>query len=307
MSSILIAGGCTYAGKTPIYVQVISGDSSIKQFPSLPDTKEIKCPRYICGPSLVIHNKTILLCGAGKNAEKCLQLERDSWKEHSIHNNEGRFGSSVVSTHLATFIFGGRDTENTYEYLPIGSTTWQVGKTAIPGGFKFGFAIADKSDTEIWLFGGKSTEKRILSFNPYYNTFEELPTKLNIPRSDLRCAYIPGTNQIAVTGGDLLYKSLKEVEYFDTKDKIISMRFREGHLNFPRGHHGIGIVTINDEEKLAVFGGLGEKYNKLDNVEFYNAKTKTWETSNITLTEPNWAFASLTFKPSDLKITKNYL
>ena len=81
--------------------------------------------------------------------------------------------------------------------------------------------------------------------------------------------------------------------------------FREGHLNFPRFMHGIGIVTINDEEKLAVFGGLGDSWNKLDNVEFYDTKTKTWETSDITLKEPNWAFASLTFKPSDLKLTKN--
>ena len=81
------------------------------------------------------------------------------------------------------------------------------------------------------------------------------------------------------------------------------MRFREGHLNFPRTEHGIGIVTINDEEKLAVFGGWGEKFKKLDNVEFYNAITKTWETSNITLNEPNCAFTSLTFKPSDLKLT----
>ena len=65
-------------------------------------------------------------------------------------------------------------------------------------------------------------------------------------------------------------------------------------------------MTINDEEKLAVFGGLGETCNKLDDVEFYNTKTETWETSDITLKEPNWAFASLTFKLSDLKLTKNY-
>ena len=302
----MVAGGCTYACNTPIYVQVISGDSNIKHFPSLPDTQEIKNPKYISGPSLVIHDKTILLCGVGKNAEKCLQLDHDSWKEHSIFNNEGRFGSSVVSTHMASFIFGGRNTENTYEYLPTGSTSWQVGKTAIPGGFKFGFAIAEKSDQEIWLFGGKDTDKRILSFNPYNHTFEELSTMLNIPRKSQRCAYIPGTNQIAITGGEHGYITLKEVEYFDAKDRSISIKSREGHLNFPRQYHGIGIVTINDEEKLAVFGGLGETWNKLDNVEFYNTKTKTWETSKITLTEPNWAFTSLTFKPSDLKLTKNY-
>ena len=305
MSSIMVAGGYSY-GKMPICVQVVSGDSNIKQFPSLPDTHEMQWPKGIGGPSLVIHSKTILLCGAGRNAEKCLQLDDDSWKEHSIHNYEGRFRSSIVSTHMATFIFGGRNAENTYEYLPIGSTTWQVGKTAIPGGFKFGFAIANKSDKEIWLFGGKDTGRRILSFNPYDHTFSELPTKLNISRSTPRCAYIPGTNQIAITGGDIGYMSLKHVEYFDTKDRSISMGFREGHLNFPRTEHGIGIVTINDEEKLAVFGGCGEKFNKLNDVEFYNTKTETWETSDITLKEPNWAFASLTFKPSDLKLTKNY-
>ena len=172
-----------------ISIKVIYGDSKTRQFPSLPDTEEIRNPEMICGLSLFIQNKTIFICGVGKNAEKCFELDADTWKEHSILNNGGRFGSSVVTTDLVTFIFGGKRSPNTFEYLPIGSTCWQVGKTEIPGGgFKLGFAIVDKSDQNVLLFGGQDTGKRILKFNPINHTFEELPVKLLFSRYWHKCA-----------------------------------------------------------------------------------------------------------------------
>ena len=69
-----------------ISIKVIYGDSKTRQFPSLPDTEEIRNPEMIClcGPSLFMQNKTILVCGIGKNAEKCFRLDNDSWIEHSI-------------------------------------------------------------------------------------------------------------------------------------------------------------------------------------------------------------------------------
>ena len=57
-----------------------------------------------------------------------------------------------------------------------------MGKTEIPGGFKSGFAIAVKSEQEIWLIGGTWTEKRILSFNVNSHTFQVVPFQLNVGR-----------------------------------------------------------------------------------------------------------------------------
>ena len=52
----MIVGGCTLQGDMPISVEVISGDSKTRQFPSLPDTEEIRNPEMICGPRpIIIH------------------------------------------------------------------------------------------------------------------------------------------------------------------------------------------------------------------------------------------------------------
>ena len=298
----MIVGGCTLQGDMPISVEVISGDSKTRQFPSLPDTEEIRNPEGICGQSLFIQNKTILVCGIGKNAEKCFKLDNDSWKEHSNLNNKGRFGSSVVTTDLATFIFGGKECQNTYEFLPIGSTSWQVGKSAIPDGFKFGFAIVDKSDQNILLLGGLNTGKRILKFNPINHNFTESPVKLLTSRHSHKCAYIPGTNQIIITGGvgdeTDSYATWAHSEIFDTRDGSIHISYN--CLKIARANHGIGVVTMNGEDRLVVFGGFYARVTALNHVELYDAKTDTWEISKIMLKEPKISFASLTFKQGDV-------
>ena len=125
---------------------------------------------------------------------KCLQLDHGTWKEHSTLH-QFRSLNSVVKTQTGIFVFGGQ----TYKYLPKGSTTWLIGKTEIPKRFDFGYAIAVKSDQEIWLIGGLFTEKRILSFNVNDHTFKELPNQLNVGRRDHRCAFIPNTKKVMIT------------------------------------------------------------------------------------------------------------
>jgi len=172
---------------------VLTGDLGTKQLPDLPEE--------IDGSSLVLHNGTILLCGGYKNEKKCLQLDHLTWKEHSTLNKE-RVAHSAVTTQTATFLFGGFfPAYNTYEYLPKDSTTWLMGETDIPGGFQEGCAIAVKSDQEIWLIGGNETRKRILAFNVKDHSFQELPSQLIVGRDGHRCAFIPNTNKVMITGG----------------------------------------------------------------------------------------------------------
>ena len=149
-------------------------------------------------------------------------MDHGTWKEHSTLNVE-RIYHSAVTTQTATFIFGGRNSRTTYEYLPKDSTEWLMGKTEIPGrGFSSGCAIAVKSGQEIWLIGGGRTEKRILSFNVERHTFQELPYQLNVGRASHRCAFIPNTNKIMITGGysDDCHDS---TEVLDTEDGSITM------------------------------------------------------------------------------------
>ena len=65
---------------------------------------------------------------------------------------------------------------------------------------------------------------------------------------------------------------------------------------FKRGFHGMGVVTINGEERLAVLGGYYS--DSVDNVELYNNKTEKWETTDIKLKDAKSSF--LTVKLADV-------
>ena len=70
-------------------------------------------------------------------------------------------------------------------------------------------------------------------------------------------------------------------------------------MNFRRVGHGMGVITINGEHRLAVFGGYDGRI-ELDSVELYNAKTEKWEISSIKLNTPRFCLSSITVKLDDI-------
>ena len=289
-SCIIIGGGFGNGSKYSTF-EVLTGDLGTKQLQNLPEGTS-RSP-------MVKHNGHILLCGGLK---QCLKLDHGTWKEHSTLNEE-RFSHSAVTTQTATFIFGGFYSRDTYEYLPKDSDKWLTGKTLIPGGFVDGCAISVKSGQEIWLLGGSRSEKRILSFNTNDHTFQELLFQLNVGRVSHRCAYIPNTNKIIVTGGyNSSFRPLDCSEIIDT-DRRVSLTTNQ--MTQERFGHGIGVVTINGKEKLAVFGGSEEfvapkeLVKHLDSVELYNAEAGKWEPTDIKLNGAKGHFGFLTVKLSE--------
>ena len=215
-------------------------------------------------------------------------------KPHSTLNCSRDFGTAVT-INSETFIFGGRYEDDTYEYLPKDSDTWILGKSEIPDGISLAFAIAIESKQEILLIGGREFSQRILKFNVKNHTFEELSTRLLYKRYGHKCAFIPGTKKIIITGGssDLYsqnYSSMSTTEILDTEDYSITVAHNP--MNFRRTHHGIGIMTFNDEERLAVFGGLNV-FRSLDCVEVFNTKTFKWEMTDIKLSQEMHGFGYL--------------
>ena len=288
ISGIIVAGGYDVSRNESSRVDFLAEDIGMKQLPNL--------PQDIYASSMVAHNGTILLCGGYGNLEKCLQLDNGTWKEHSTLNVE-RAWHSVVTTQAATFIFGGCYSNKTYEYLPKDSTTWLMGKTEIPGpGFHRGYANAIKSEQEIWLIGGIETQKRILRFNVNDHTFEVLPFQLNVGRRYHKCAFIPNTSKIMITGGYSDDGYLDSAEVLDTEDGKVTMA---SPMNSKRDGHGMGVVTINGENKLAVFGSHDGR-TRLDSVELYNSKTEKWETSDFKLNKARTGFSWLTVKLGDI-------
>ena len=60
----------------------------------------------------------------------------------------------------------------------------------------------------------------------------------------------------------------------------------------------MGVVTINGEERLAVFGGSNDR-TWLDSVELYNTQTEKWENTDFKLSEAKSSFSFLTVKPGE--------
>ena len=264
----------------------LTGDLVVKQLPVLPRNSHVNVLS-----SIVLQNGTIYLTGA----KRCYQLESGIWKEHSFLN-EYRDSHSTVTTNSGTFLFGGRYSRNTYEYLPKNSTTWLMGKTKIPNGFEKGCAIAVKSDTEIWLIGGLKTEKRVLSFNVNDHTFQVLDFQLNKGRRGHACIIIPNTKKLLITGGvDGAANPLKWSEIINIDEETITMA---SPMNSRRSNHGMGFVTINNQERLVIFGGqeyhivpyYSIQIRKPSTIEIYNTKTEQWETSCIKLNKPRADF-----------------
>ena len=194
--------------------EILRGDLESKQLPNLPNGSF---------RSMVQHNGSILIFGEMNNQSKCFKLDNGIWKDHSTLNKQ-RYGASAVATPVATFLFGGLFSSKTYEYLPNGSTTWLMGKNDIAdGGIFGGSAIAVKSGSEILMFGGSCTLDRIISFNVDDHTSRVMDTRLIVGRRGLRCALIPKTNKVMITGGgnDGGY-NYTSTEIFDTENGSIT-------------------------------------------------------------------------------------
>ena len=251
---------------------------------------------------MIQHNENTFLVGGSSNHQKCLQLVHGTWKEHSVLNFERSFHSAVTAQNTA-FVFGGYGSRGTYEYLPKDSTTWLKGKNFIRSGFCNVFAIAVKSDQEIWLIGGNYPNgNRILSFNVSDHTFQTLPLQLIVGRSKAKCAFIPNTKKVMITGGigrrEFGSGYLNSTEILDPEDETVTMA---SPMSSERAGHGIGVFTINGKDRLAVFGGYdGINGRYLDSIEFYNPVTEKWELSDIKLNEPKHCVGFLTAKLSDL-------
>ena len=116
-------------------------------------------------------------------------------------------------------------------------------------------------------------------------------------RSGHGCAFIPNTNKVMITGGYDYYEVyLDSTEILDTEDGSVTMA---SHMNSKRYSHGMGIVTINGEERLAVFGGSNGGF-WLDSVELYNFQTEKWETADIRLKIRRINFGFLSVKLIDV-------
>ena len=269
---ILVAGG--YSPTIFNSFEVLSSE------PALTNTKLARLPKGILHqPSLFLHGNDILLCGGYRNRNKCLMHENDSWKVHSYLKKK-RVLASAVTTANGTFIFGGRDSEDTFEFLGKNSMIWQLRRTKIPNRFWRGCAVEVSEKQEILLIGGALTYTRILKFDIKTQTFDVLNVSLLKERLNHACARLPGTNLIVIAGGyDADYNIQDTSEILNLDDNRITLG---NPMTTKRAGHGMAVITIDKEDRLAVFGGANGN-DWLDSVETLNPTTRKWEVSNMKL------------------------
>ena len=245
-------------------------------------------------PSMFLSNGTILTCGGENNDKKCIRLQGGSWVDYNSLNLP-RANAASVSTATTNFIFGGLYSPYTYEYLEENSHEWVFGEPSIPIRFIFGCAVAISQD-EIWLIGGSKDGgpiNDILSLNVSSQTFTIMSIELlKDGRRNHQCTKIPGTRSIIVTGGYNKNGLSNTTEIIDIENKSV---IELGSMNFIRADHGIGILKIENHDRVVVFGGKNnEDATRLKNFEFFNTLTAKWEMSNIELSAAKSEFGFLT-------------
>ena len=99
-----------------------------------------------------------------------------------------------------------------------------------------------------------------------------------------------------ITGGRCFFNYSDSTEILDYEDGSVTMG---GPMNSKRNGHGMGVVTINGEDRLAVFGGHDGR-NELDSVEVYNTQTEKWEMADFKLRKAKSSFSFLTVKLGDI-------
>ena len=276
----------------------LSSLEAISSEPSMSNKELTELPNGITwSPSLFLDGDNIILCGGNNNLNKCLMHDNDSWKEHS-NLTQNRGYASVVTTVNGTFIFGGGLSEKTFEFLPKNSKVWQAGRTKIPRGLTTGCAVEFPDKQEILLIGGDGpfTRRRILKFDIETQTFERMNVPLIRKRRAHTCARLPDTNLIVITGGyDNTINVRDTSEILNLNDNTIR---RGNPMNTKRSFHGMAVITIDNEDRLAVFGGYDENDDFLDKVETLNPRTRKWEMSDLKLTEAKDDFGYISL-PND--------
>ena len=146
---------------------------------------------------------------------------------------------------------------------------------------------------EIWLIGD---DRLIQSFNPMYLTFHTLFCAFNSPRYGHSCNINPGTQRILITGG-FNGGTLDTTEIIDIPTLSVT---NAAQMKSKRYEHGMGIMTIDGEEKVVAFGVEFGNGVFVDLFEVYHANTNSWELLNINLSEGKNHFGYVTIKEGDI-------
>ena len=288
--NIIVCGGRNTRGEALTSVEIL-GESNLK-LPPLPSP--------IMHPTMVVRNNDELLVLSGygnhqNSGNTFLKFSNGSWIRQlpykskicwpiSLQMSSGTFMTGLLNDYdQINFRFqsSGHDKYKEYEQ-------WLKEPEIILSGSTFyGVPI---SNTVVLLTGGTNTESptQIIKYDIESHEYLEFGSLL-IGRLNHQSILYQG--KVIVTGGERRrigenhYSGmLRSTEIIDLSNGVSR---RVGDLNEARTLHGMGILKINGNSKLVVFGGETIDDNgdviALDSVEEWDDESESWKISSLKL------------------------
>ena len=243
-------------------------------------------------PSLFLTSENnILLCGGTRNEYECLEMKVNNWIHHS-DLIEKRGKATSVTMAKGTFIFGGHESRNTWEWLPSGSSTWVLGGNIPDPGFFNGCGVPISAN-EILLVGGQGEEEtmdRILKFSVETNDWTEMNETLQPGIYDHSC--ISFKNSIIVSGGKRPGTSPLESTQMINKDSLTVSKSSD--MNQARREHRLVVAHYNNQTTVLAIGGMSNGWKETASVEKWDPESEAWSLADdLTLSEAKYGFGAL--------------
>ena len=267
----------------------LDGNGHLKTSELIPNKCTIpSLPKGISGqPSLILTNDdNIILCGGFRNEYECLEMKENNWMHHSDLIEKRELATSVTMA-KGTFIFGGHESRNTWEWLPSGSSTWVQGGNIPDPGFFSGCGVPI-STNEILLIGGVVSTDRILKFNVETNEWTEMDEKLYPPNHGHSCLLFK--NNIIVSGGGV--GTMIDSTLIMNKDSLTVSK--TSNMNEKRRDHGLVVAHYNNQTTVLAIGGMSNGWKETASVEKWDPESEAWSLADdLTLSEAKYGFGAL--------------
>ena len=241
------------------------------------------------GHSMVINNSDELIVLGGLNfsptdiSKNCLVYRNNEWIHHSTMLR-GRIYSSSIVMPEGIYVFGGKGcvasgSHVSCEFLPNDKLHWSILETEIPKpGLLLASCVAISPFKIVFTGGVGLTQRRIMTFDTKTMSWE-IDGKLIHGRWGHASFIFNG--RIIITGG----KNERGERGYLNSTEILELKPRKlkegGRLNDPRHGHGIGVVNINNAQKLVVFGGWSFNQVLLTSVEAWDDDRECWERTDL--------------------------
>ena len=215
--------------------------------------------------------------------KNCLVLKGGEWIKHS-RLNMNRFGGVFIDMLNGIYVFGGKISPNTTEFLPKGSSVWQFGpelKLFEEKGRSFcerNFAFGNGhkvSDEDIILI----KRNHVINFNVKTNLFTYLK-KINHNHFE-GCASVFYNGKVIISGGQTYALHFPFTYYVSYTTRIYDLKSKKcrlvGNLNVPRSRHRMAVISMDNKLKVIAFGGYGiDSRSFLNSIELFDEVKETW-------------------------------